>query len=72
MSSKTIVFTIKNKTMNYLSIVVSEDQKKVPVSLTIQELKMLHNALVDLLDEYPEMIGYAKLRKVLEAYILKP
>jgi hypothetical protein len=58
--------------MNYLSIVVSEDQKRVPVYLTMQELKMLHNALVDLLNEYPEMIGYAELRKVLEAYILNP
>jgi hypothetical protein len=46
------------------------DYEYVDMTLYLQDVKILHNSCVDILNKYPEMIGYKnvmeKLRMVIE------
>jgi len=44
--------------MQYTSLKIPEDQREINLKLEISDLKILHNACIDILREYPEMIGY--------------
>jgi hypothetical protein len=59
--------------MKYLSIknFKEEKQQKVSVSLSMVDIKILHNACVDILNLNPEMIGYSEVMKKLSKIILK-
>lgn len=41
----------------------------VQLTLSLSELKILHNACVDVLREFPEMLSYDEARKDLDAVI---
>ena len=56
--------------MNYLHLTKGDDQKNLNVTLTMGEIKILHNACIDILHEHKEMIGYDKVRQSLEDIIL--
>jgi len=44
--------------MNYTSLKIPQDEREINLKLEMADLKILHNACVDILREYPEMIGY--------------
>ena len=44
--------------MQYTSLKIPQDEREINVKLKMADLKILHNACVDILREYPEMIGY--------------
>jgi len=48
--------------MQYTSLKLPQDECEINLKLQIAELKILHNACVDILREYPEMIGYHRLQ----------
>ena len=58
--------------MKYLSIknFKEEKQQEVSVSLSMVDIKILHNACVDILNDCPEMIGYREVMKKLSKIIL--
>jgi hypothetical protein len=62
----------KKNTMGYLSIknFEEEEQQEVLTTLTMVDIKMLHNAMVDILYQYPHMSGYRILKEKLEKIIL--
>ena len=45
------------------------DQNSVNITLDLGEIKILHNACVDILNDYPEMIGYKRVRNKLKTII---
>jgi hypothetical protein len=48
--------------MQYTSLKIPQDEREINVKLKIADLKILHNACVDILKEYPEMIGYHRIQ----------
>lgn len=52
---------------------LNEKTNKIPVALNLelQELKMLHNACLDIISQHPEMIGYKKVKNKLYRSILE-
>ena len=58
--------------MNYLSIknFRTEETQMVDMELSMVDIKILHNACVDILNEFPDMIGYDDVRKKLAKIIL--
>ena len=54
----------------YTSLI--QDTNHVPVSLklTLGQIKILHNACVDILKDYPEMVGYSEVKNKLHEIIL--
>ena len=58
--------------MEYISIqnFKEEEKQTVNVELSMVDLKILHNAMVDILQKYPEMSNYydckLKLEKIIE------
>jgi len=51
---------------------LTNNTNDVPVSLklTLGQIKILHNACVDVLKDYPEMSGYAEVQTKLKEIIL--
>ena len=58
--------------MEYISIknFKEEEKQTVNVELTVADLKILHNAMVDILQEYPQMSSYHYCKVKLERIIL--
>jgi hypothetical protein len=56
--------------MNYQNLKTGDNSKNLSIVLTMEEIKILHNACVDILNEFPEMIGYKKAQESLEDIIL--
>ena len=56
--------------MKYTSLKIPEDEREINITLEMTDLKILHNACVDILREFPEMIGYKnvqlKLNKIIK------
>ena len=52
---------------SYLNPQTNLDSCKV--TLNLQEVKMLHNACVDIVERYPDMIGYGDLAVKLQMFI---
>lgn len=52
---------------------LNEKTNNIPVALNLelQELKMLHNACIDIISKNPEMIGYKKVKNKLYRSILE-
>jgi len=48
--------------MQYTSLKIPQDEREINLKLEMADLKILHNACVDILREYPEMIGYHRLQ----------
>jgi len=48
--------------MNYISLKIPQDEHEINLKLEMSDLKILHNACVDILREYPEMIGYHRVQ----------
>ena len=48
--------------MNYTSLKIPQDEREINLKLEVSDLKILHNACVDILREYPEMIGYQRVQ----------
>ena len=48
--------------MQYISLKIPQDQREINLKLEISYLKILHNACIDILREYPEMIGYQRVQ----------
>ena len=55
--------------MNYYKLNPETDDTAVDLFLTLQDVKVLHNACVDITNQYPEMVGYERIREKLEFYI---
>ena len=56
--------------MTYHSIKQQDKTHNLNITLTMEEIKILHNACVDIIHEYPEMIGYDRVREELETIII--
>ena len=63
----------KKNTMEYISIenFKEEEQQEIVTTLTMADLKILHNAMVDVLQEYPMMASYYYCKEKLERIIIK-
>jgi hypothetical protein len=63
----------KNISMEYISIenFKEEEQQEIVTTLTMADLKILHNAMVDILKEYPMMSSYYYCKEKLERIIIK-
>jgi hypothetical protein len=48
--------------MNYISLKIPQDEREINIKLEMVDLKILHNACVDILRELPEMIGYHRVQ----------
>jgi len=48
--------------MQYTSLKLPQDEREISIRLEMADLKILHNACVDILREYPEMIGYNRVQ----------
>ena len=48
--------------MNYISLKIPQDEREINIKLEMSDLKILHNACVDILREYPEMVGYHRVQ----------
>jgi hypothetical protein len=61
---------MKHKSLDFNS---SIDTTYVDLTLTLGDLKVLHNACVDIVNRHPEMIGYQrigqKLSMVIDDYV---
>jgi|LakMenEpi03Aug12_release.lakeMendotaPanAssembly.Ray.scaffolds.fasta_scaffold861638_2 hypothetical protein len=55
--------------MNYISLKIPQDEHEINLKLEVSDLKILHNACVDILREYPEMIGYQRVQNKLNEII---
>jgi len=55
--------------MNYILLKKGDETKKVKMELTMTDLKILHNACVDVVRELPEMISYKIVMTELEQII---
>lgn len=51
--------------MEHIKLNPIEDYTYVDMTLYLQDVKILYNACVDILNEYPEMIGYENTAKKL-------
>jgi hypothetical protein len=74
---KLILTFDKMKNMKPILLDPNTNYDYVDMTLYLQDVKILHNACVDILNECPEMVGYRqvaeKLRMVIEAHNeLKP
>ena len=56
--------------MNYQHLRKEDNTKNVSIVLTMEEIKILHNACVDILNLHPEMVSYQKAQESLEDIIL--
>jgi len=48
--------------MQYTSLKIPQDEREINLKLEMADLKILHNACVDILRELPEMIGYHRVQ----------
>lgn len=55
--------------MEYTKLNTETDNTPVELFLTLQDVKVLHNACIDILNNYPQMVGYDRIREKLEFYI---
>ena len=55
--------------MEYYKLNKENDEQLVECYLTLQDIKVLHNACLDITKNFPEMIGYEAIRGKLEFYI---
>jgi len=55
--------------MEHIKLKKSEDNLNVMLNLNIGELKILHNACVDIVNRHPEMVGYKSVGEKLEQVI---
>jgi hypothetical protein len=51
--------------MEYRKLDPKTDYTSVDLTLTLQDVKVLYNACVDISNQYPEMIGYQKIMEKL-------
>ena len=51
--------------MDYRKLNPKTDYTSVDLTLTLQDVKVLYNACVDISNQYPEMIGYKKIMEKL-------
>jgi hypothetical protein len=54
----------------YTTLVNNTNDVPVSLKLTLGQIKILHNACVDVLKDYPEMLGYSEVRTKLNEIIL--
>lgn len=59
--------------MEYISIenFKEEEQQEIVTTLTMADLKILHNAMVDILYHHPLMTSYSYCKEKLERIIIK-
>jgi len=55
--------------MKYTSLKLPQDEREISIRLEMADLKILHNACVDILRELPEMIGYHRIQVKLNEII---
>jgi hypothetical protein len=55
--------------MEYYKLNKETNDQIVECYLTLQDIKVLHNACLDITKNFPEMIGYEEIRYRLEFYI---
>lgn len=55
--------------MEYIKLDKDTDYNYVSMELYLQDVKILHNACVDILNKHPEMIGYERVAKKLRMVI---
>jgi len=48
--------------MNYTSLKIPQDEREINLKLEMADLKILNNACVDILREFPEMLSYKRLQ----------
>lgn len=53
----------------YTTLVNNTNDVPVSLKLTLGQIKILHNACVDILIDYPDMIGYAEVQTKLQEII---
>lgn len=53
----------------YTTLVNNTNDVPVSLKLTLGQIKILNNACVDVLNDYPEMIGYAEVQSKLKEII---
>ena len=55
--------------MNYITLEQGDETKLVNVHLKMSDLKILHNACIDILHEHPNMVSYNASRITLKEII---
>jgi len=53
----------------YTTLVNNTNDVPVSLKLTLGQIKILHNACVDILIDYPDMIGYSEVQTKLQEII---
>jgi hypothetical protein len=53
----------------YTTLVNNTNDVPVSLKLTLGQIKILHNACVDVLKDYPEMLGYSEVQTKLKEII---
>lgn len=53
----------------YTTLVKDTNDVQVSLKLSLGQIKILHNACVDILNDYPEMISYSEVQKKLQEII---
>ena len=56
--------------MEHIILNQKNNYNYVDMTLHLQDVKILYNACIDIINEYPEMIGYEKVAKKLLMVIL--
>lgn len=54
----------------YIPLTSNSNNVQVSLTLTLGQIKILHNACIDILNKYPEMIGYQEVQKNLNQVII--
>ena len=54
----------------YIPLTSNSNDVQVSLTLTLGQIKILHNACIDILNKYPEMIGYQEVQKNLNQVII--
>ena len=54
----------------YIPLTSNSNDVQVSLTLTLGQMKILHNACIDILNQYPEMIGYQEVQKNLNQVII--
>lgn len=55
--------------MDYINIKNGDDNREITITLTLSQVKILHNTCLDIIHEYEGMTGYENLRRELESII---
>ncbi len=54
----------------YIPLTSNSNDVQVNLTLTLGQIKILHNACIDILNEYPEIISYQEVQKNLNEIII--